>query len=248
LWITSAIGGSAVLLQTAKEISQPLVCIETGVCVMTGYSEAAGLVYVLDDDAYVRESLDNLLQSVGLKVMTFASVKEFLGTMRPDTSSCLVLDVRLPGLSGLDIQAELIKLNINIPIIFITGHGDIPMTVRAMKAGAMEFLTKPIREQDLLDAVQLALERDRAQRHAAKGIAEMRVRFESLTLRERDVVALVTLGKMNKQVAAEIGIIEIAVKVHRHNAMKKLGAKSVAELVRMADTLGIRRASDPTCK
>ena len=207
---------------------------------MNGYSDATGVVYVLDDDAYVREGLDNLLQSVGLRVMTFASVNEFFASTRPDAPSCLVLDVRLPGLSGLDIQAELIKLNANIPIVFITGHGDIPMTVRAMKAGAVEFLTKPIREQDLLDAVRVALDRDRAHRTSIKAISDMRARFESLTLRERDVVSLVTSGKMNKQVAAEIGLSEVSVKVHRHNAMKKLGAKSLADLVRMADTVGIR--------
>jgi FixJ family two-component response regulator len=208
---------------------------------MNEYPEAGGVVYVLDDDAFVREGLDNLLQSVGLQVMTFASVREFLGSMRPDAASCLILDVRLPGLSGLDIQAELVKLNVNTPIVFITGYGDIPMTVRAMKAGAVEFLTKPIREQDLLDAVRIALDRDRAQRCNAKAIADVRARFESLTLRERDVVALVTSGKMNKQVAAEIGVSEVSIKVHRHNAMKKLGVKSLADLVRMADAAGIRR-------
>ena len=210
---------------------------------MNEYPEAGGVVYVLDDDACVREGLDNLLQSVGLQVMTFASVREFLGSMRPDAASCLVLDVRLPGLSGLDIQAELFKLNVNTPIVFITGYGDIPMTVRAMKAGAVEFLTKPIREQDLLDAVRVALDRDRAQRHSAKAIADVRARFESLTLRERDVVALVTSGKMNKQVAAEIGVSEVSIKVHRHNAMKKLGVKSLTDLVRMADAAGIRRTN-----
>jgi FixJ family two-component response regulator len=210
---------------------------------MNGYLEAADVVYVLDDDAHVRQGLDNLLQSVGLRVITFASVKDFLGSARPNAASCLVLDIRLPGLSGLDFQTELAKLNVNIPIVFITGHGDIPMTVQAMKAGAVEFLTKPIREQDLLDAVRIALDRDRAQRDNAREITDIRARFESLTLRERDVVALVTLGKMNKQVAAEIGVSEIAVKVHRHNAMKKLGAKSLAELVRMADTVRIRRTS-----
>ena len=210
---------------------------------MNGYLEAADVVYVLDDDAHVRQGLDNLLQSVGLRVITFASVKDFLGSARPNVASCLVLDIRLPGLSGLDFQTELAKLNINIPIVFITGHGDIPMTVQAMKAGAVEFLTKPIREQDLLDAVRIALDRDHAQRDNARAIIDIRARFESLTLRERDVVALVTLGKMNKQVAAEIGVSEIAVKVHRHNAMKKLGAKSLAELVRMADTVRIRRTS-----
>jgi FixJ family two-component response regulator len=208
---------------------------------MTGYAESAGVVYVLDDDAYARQGLDNLLQSVGLQVMTFASVKEFLGSVRPDAASCLVLDVRLPGLSGLDFQTELMKLNINIPIVFITGHGDIPMTVRAMKAGAVEFLTKPIREQDLLDAVRIALDRDSTQRSNAKAITDTRARLESLTPRERDVVALVTSGRMNKQVAAELGVSEVTVKVNRHNAMKKLGTKSLADLVRLVDKVGIRR-------
>jgi FixJ family two-component response regulator len=211
---------------------------------MNGHMGAMDVVYVLDDDVYVRQGLENLLQSVGLQVVTFASVNEFLGAARPDTASCLVLDIRLPGLSGLDFQAELIKLNISIPIVFITGYGDIPMTVQAMKAGAVEFLTKPIREQDLLHAVQIALDRDRAQRNIAKVITDIRARFDSLTSRERDVVALVTLGKMNKQVAAEMGVSEIAVKVHRHNAMKKLGAKSLADLVRMVDKIGIRRTSE----
>ena len=209
---------------------------------MNGKSE--GVVYVLDDDAHVRQGLDSLLQSVGLQVETFASVKEFLACERPDVAGCLVLDIRMPGLSGLEFQNELVKLNIDIPIIFITGHGDIPMTVQAMKAGAIEFLTKPIREQDLLHAVRIALDRDRVRRIKAEAITNMRARFESLTSRERDVVAWVTTGKMNKQVAAEIGISEVAVKVHRHNAMKKLGAKSLAELVRMADAVGIGHRSD----
>jgi FixJ family two-component response regulator len=210
---------------------------------MNDYSEVTGVVYVLDDDAHVREGLGNLLHTVGLRAMTFVSLREFLASMRPDAPSCLVLDVRLPGLSGLDIQAELINLKIDIPIVFITGYGDIPMTVKAMKAGAIEFLTKPIREQDLLDAVQIALERDRVQRGNARVIADARARFGSLTSRERNVVALVASGKMNKQVAAEIGVSEISVKVHRHNAMKKLGVKSLAELVRMIDMLGINAQS-----
>jgi len=154
-----------------------------------------------------------------------------------------VLDVRLPGLSGLDFQAELAKANIHIPIIFITGHGDIPMTVRAMKAGAVEFLTKPFRDQDLLDAVQIALERDRARRTQDDTAHELRVHFEALTPREREVLAFVTAGLMNKQIAAELGVSEITVKVHRGNVMKKMGARSLADLVRMADTLGIRRTS-----
>jgi FixJ family two-component response regulator len=208
----------------------------------TGF-DASGIVYVLDDDLYVRQGIENLLQSVGLQVATFSSVDEFLRSERPDAPSCLVLDIRLPGLSGLDLQAELTRSKINIPIVFITGHGDIPMTVRAMKAGAFEFLTKPIREQELLDAVQAAVDRNRAERNDAKILADLRSRFATLSSRERDVIALVTSGKMNKQVAAEIGLSEVSVKVHRHNAMKKLGAKTLTDLVRMADAVGLNRAS-----
>ncbi len=199
-------------------------------------------VYVIDDDKHVREGLSNLLRSVGLQVETFGMTGEFLQRKPADGASCLVLDVRLPGLSGLDFQAELAKTNRNIPIIFITGHGDIPMTVKAMKAGAVEFLTKPFREQELLDAVRVALDRDRASRGQEKAVSELRARFESLSPREQEVAALVTAGLMNKQTAAEIGISEITVKVHRHNVMRKMGAKSLADLVRMADVLQIRRA------
>jgi FixJ family two-component response regulator len=199
--------------------------------------ERNGIVYVLDDDATVRSGLENLLQSVGLRVATFDSVEEFVRRPRPNAPSCLVLDVRLPGVSGLNFQSELAKSDIKIPIIFITGYGDVPMTVRAMKAGAVEFLTKPIREQDLLDAVDVALKRDREQRERD----EMQSRFRALTERERDVVAIVTSGKLNKQVAAELGISEVSVKVHRRNAMKKLGVGSLADLVRMADMVGLRR-------
>jgi FixJ family two-component response regulator len=205
-------------------------------------AEATRIVYVVDDDADVRQGLKNLLESVGLRAETFVSVNEFLASVRPDSPGCLVLDVRLPGLSGLDFQAEMKRLNINIPIVFITGHGDISMTVRAMKAGAIEFLTKPIHEQSFLDAVRVALDRDRAQRDTACIVAELRARFESLSARERDVVALVTSGRMNKQVAAEIGVSEITVKINRRNAMKKLGAASVAELVRMVDAVKSPRA------
>ena len=197
------------------------------------------VVYVVDDDPSVRGGLANLLESVGLQVETFPSTTEFLSNARPDVDACLVLDVRLPGLSGLDFQAELAKSNIEIPIIFVTGHGDIPMTAKAMKAGAVDFLMKPIREQDLLDAVRIALDRALRRRDESRIAGDLRVRFESLTSRERGVVILVTQGKMNKQVAAELGISEITVKVHRHNAMKKMGAKSLAELVRMVDSLGI---------
>ena len=204
-------------------------------------SKPKSTVFVVDDDASLREALRSLLRSVGLQVEVFASAAEFLASKRPDAASCLVLDVRLPGLSGLDFQSELAKAKIEIPIIFITGHGDIPMTVKAMKAGAVEFLTKPFRDQDLLDAVQVALERDRAGHESAKSVSGLRAKFETLTPREQEVMALVTAGLMNKQVAAEIGVTEITVKVHRGNVTRKMGAKSLADLVRMADVLAIRR-------
>jgi FixJ family two-component response regulator len=203
--------------------------------------DGTSTVFVVDDDASIRDALKSLFGSVGLHAQAFASAPEFLQAKLPDTPSCLVLDVRLPGLSGLDFQAELAKANIQLPIIFITGHGDIPMTVRAMKAGAVEFLTKPFRDQDLLDAVQLGLDRDRARRNNAKAVSTVRGRYDSLTPREQEVIALVTSGLMNKQIAAEIGVTEVTVKVHRGHVMRKMGAKSLAELVRMADALGIRR-------
>jgi FixJ family two-component response regulator len=199
------------------------------------------IVYVVDDDTDVREGLRSLFESVGLRAAVFASTGEFLRSSRSEDASCLILDVRLPGLSGLDFQAELTAAKINIPIIFITGYGDIPMTVKAMKAGAVEFLTKPFREQDLLDAVRLALQRDRATREHDNARRDLRARYEALSPRERQVMSLVTAGLMNKQVAAEIGVSEITVKVHRHNVMQKLGAKSLAELVRIADILEISR-------
>ena len=203
--------------------------------------EQRAIVYVVDDDAAIRDALRSLLASMGMRVEVFGSAAEFLRSNLADAPSCLVLDVRLPGVSGLDFQAELTKANIQVPIIFITGHGDIPMTVRAMKAGAVEFLTKPIRDQDLLDAVQLGLDRDRARREAGKAVSAVRARYESLTPREQEVIALVTTGLMNKQIAAEMDVSEITAKVHRGNVMRKMGAKSLAELVRMADLLGIRR-------
>jgi len=199
------------------------------------------VVFVVDDDAAVREALESLLKSVGLRAAMFASPAQFLERRQPNVPSCLVLDVRLPELSGLDFQAELARKGIQIPIIFITGHGDVPMSVRAMKAGAVEFLTKPVREQDLLDAIQLALERDRARRGQETTVAELRANLETLTPREREVMAFVTAGLMNKQIAGEIGVSEITVKVHRGNLMRKMGARSLAELVRMADALGISR-------
>jgi FixJ family two-component response regulator len=205
-------------------------------------TEAQPIVFVVDDDAAMREALDSLLRSVGLRAELFGSGADFLKKKLPDAAACLVLDVRLPGLSGLDFQAELARADIRIPIIFITGHGDIPMTVRAMKAGAVEFLTKPFRDQDLLDAVQVALERDRTRRTESKAVYEIRAHFEALTAREKEVMTAVTAGLMNKQIAADLGVSEITVKVHRGNVMKKMGAKSLAELVRMAGALGIQPA------
>ncbi|MGB6352159.1 MAG: response regulator transcription factor [Pseudolabrys sp.] len=203
--------------------------------------EMEAMVFVVDDDAGVRDALQALLRSVGLSVSTFSSPAQFLTSRLPEVPSCLILDVRLPGVSGLDFQTELSKANIHIPIIFITGHGDIPMTVRAMKAGAVEFLSKPFRDQDLLDSVQIALDRDRTRHKNEKAASNLKASYQSLTAREQQVIALVTSGLMNKQIAAEIGVSEITAKVHRGNVMRKMGAKSLAELVRMADALGIRR-------
>jgi FixJ family two-component response regulator len=210
-----------------------------------GQGEAESLVFVVDDDASVRQALTSLLRSVALRVEAFGSVADFLKDRRLGNgvaAACLILDVRLPGVSGLDFQAELARADTHLPIIFITGHGDIPMTVRAMKAGAVEFLIKPFREQDLLDAVQLALQRDRDHRIRESAVFETRARFEALTHREQEVFGLVTTGLMNKQIAGELGVSEITAKVHRGNVMKKMGARSLADLVRMADALGIRQA------
>ncbi len=211
---------------------------------MSASAELQPIVFVIDDDASLREALSSLFRSVGLQVKAFTSAAEFLQVKLPDAPTCLVLDVRLPGLSGLDFQAELTKANIDIPIVFMTGHGDIPMTVRAMKAGAVEFLPKPFRDQDMLDAVQLGLERDRDRRKSASEIAKLKASFDTLTLREQEIMGLVTAGLMNKQIAGELGVSEITVKVHRGNVMRKMGAKSLAELVRMADALGC--AARPT--
>src|SRR5215469_4859413 len=202
-------------------------------------TETDAMVFVVDDDAPMRKSLENLIRSVGLRVEVFASAKEFLRSKRPDVPSCLVLDVRLPGLSGLDLQKQTSNPGMEIPIVFITGHGDIPMSVRAMKAGAVEFLTKPFREQDLLDAIQQALERDRTAREQRAALEELRSRFESLTPRERAVMTHVVAGLLNKQIGAELGTSEATVKIHRHQVMEKMGASSLPELVRMADRLGI---------
>jgi FixJ family two-component response regulator len=204
--------------------------------------EAQSIVFVIDDDISVREALKSLLRSVGMRVEVFGSAIEFLKYKFPDAAACLVLDIRMPGVNGLDFQVELTKADIRIPIIFITGHGDIPMSVRAMKAGAVEFLTKPFRDQDLLDAVQIALDRDRTRRSLDKTTSEVRANFETLTPREQEVIGFVTAGLMNKQIAAELGVSEVTVKVHRGNVMKKMDAHSIADLVRMADALGIQRA------
>jgi len=196
-------------------------------------------VFVVEDDPSMRNALKNLLRSVGLEAQLFASAQEFLEGGRPDMPSCLVLDVRLPGLSGLDLQRELARTNIEIPIIFITAHGDIPMSVRAMKAGAVEFLTKPFRDQDLLDAIQVSLAQDRVRRQKEKEVAELQQRLQSLTSRERELLPLVVSGRANKEIAAEIGTSEITVKVHRGNLMRKMQAGSFADLLRMAAVLKI---------
>ena len=196
-------------------------------------------IVVIDDDASMRRALDNLLKSVGFAVELFASPQEFLKSERPDRTGCIVLDVRFPGRSGLDMQRDLATSNVQLPIIFITGYGDVPMTVRAMKAGAVEFLTKPFRDQDLLDAVGTALEEDRTHRAGEMRMAELRTRFDTLTARERQVMSLVVAGRLNKQVAGELGVSEMTVKMHRRQVMRKMQAAGVAQLVRLADQLGI---------
>jgi FixJ family two-component response regulator len=198
-------------------------------------------VFVVDDDESIRGALARLFRSVGLQSEVFGSAAEFLQSKLPDVPSCLVLDVRLPGQSGLDFQAELAKANIRIPIIFMSGHGDIPMTVRAMKGGAIDFLAKPFRDQDMLDAVAMAVERDRERREGEKLSAGLKDLFDAMTPREQEVMMLVSSGLMNKQVAAQMGLAEITVKIHRGHVMKKMGARSLADLVRMADLLGVRR-------
>ena len=195
------------------------------------------IVFVVDDDPSVRSSLKFLISTVGLRVETFASAEAALQRLAPDAPGCLVLDVRLRGLSGLDLQHELAARNCQVPIVFITGHGDIPMSVRAMKAGAIEFLTKPFRDQDLLDAVRVALERDRTRREQEEEITELQQRFESLTAREREVISMVVVGKLNKQIADQLGTAENTVKVHRSRAMEKMQAQSLADLVVMMQTL-----------
>jgi FixJ family two-component response regulator len=203
--------------------------------------EKPAVVLVVDDDPDVRKGLKDLLESVDLKCEAFHSTQDIFQRKPSDGPTCLILDVRLPGHSGLDFQQELTKAQVNIPIIFISGHGDVPMTVRAMKAGAFGFLTKPIHEQDLLDTIHAALAHDRAQREEGRRLAELRKRFDDLSIRERQVLALISSGLMNKQAAAEIGLSEVTVKFHRRNVMQKLGAKTVVDLVRVADMLGIRQ-------
>src|ERR1700690_3997731 len=197
------------------------------------------IVFVIDDDHSIRRAIKRLVESVGLQVALFGTAQQFLQFPRPDVPSCLVLDIRLPGISGLDIQQELVETDVPMPIVFISAHGDIPMTVRSMKAGAVEFLTKPFRDQDLLDAIQVALDRDRGRRQREAEIATLRERFEWLTPREREVLSLVVAGLPNKQIAAEIGTSETTVKVHRSQLMRKMAAESVADLVRMAEKMGI---------
>jgi FixJ family two-component response regulator len=200
-------------------------------------NQAEPVIVVIDDDPEVREALGSLLRSVGLKARLFGSVTEFLQSGRPEGPATLVLDVRLPGRSGLDFQRELAEADIHLPIIFITGHGDIPMSVQAMKGGAIEFLTKPFREQDLLDAIQLGLDRDRAWLEKQKSLAALRLRYEALTPREREVMVRVVTGRLNKQIAGDIGVSEITVKVHRGQVMRKMNASSLPDLARMADRL-----------
>jgi FixJ family two-component response regulator len=200
------------------------------------------VVFVIDDDESMRRGLTNLFESVGLRVEAFGSAPELLQRKLPDVPSCVVLDIRLPGMSGLDFQDLLEKAAVHVPIVFMTGHGDIPMSVKAMKAGAADFLTKPFRQQEMLDAVTAAIERDRKRRKDEKIVSNLRALFETLTPREREILALVSAGLMNKQIAAEIGIAEITVKIHRGRIMKKMRTRSLADLVRITEMLGIRRA------
>jgi FixJ family two-component response regulator len=204
------------------------------------------IVFVVEDDPSMREALQDLIASVGLEARAFASPREFLEAGRPEVPACLVLDVRLPGSSGLAFQQELARSGRLLPVIFVTGHGDIPMSVRAIKAGAVEFLTKPFRDQDLLEAVHAAIERNRAQRQQAATLEDLRQRFAALTPREREVMALVILGRLNKQIAGELGVSEVTVKVHRGQIMRKMRARSLPELVRMGDLLGAGPGAPPS--
>jgi FixJ family two-component response regulator len=195
------------------------------------------IVYIVDDDSSLRDALGELLQSIGLETRTYGSVRDFVDAARPDLPGCLVLDVRLPGQSGLDFQSQLAELGIRIPVVLITGHGDIPMSVRAMKAGAIDFLPKPFREQDMIEAVLRGIDRDRQKRIAEQDLVRLRDKFATLSPREQEVMMLVTTGKMNKQVAGDLGLSEVTVKIHRGSAMRKMGARTLADLVRMAEVL-----------
>lgn len=208
-------------------------------------AEDRPIVFVVDDDASMRAAVQDLIESVGLAACGFASPREFLEAARPDAPACLVLDVRLPGASGLSFQQDLVQAGIVIPVIFITGHGDVPMSVRAIKAGAVEFLIKPFRDQDLLDAINAGIERNRAQRREAIVMDDLRERYASLTAREREIMALVILGRMNKQIAGELGVSEVTVKVHRGQIMRKMRARSLPDLVRMGDLLGHAASARP---
>ncbi|MGB7972881.1 MAG: response regulator [Roseiarcus sp.] len=220
--------------------------IQRGSSQQTDAPPETPIVLIVDDDPEVRQALSSLFRSVGLEPRLFASTAEFLQRKLPEAPCCIVLDIRLPGVGGLDFQAQLTKANIHIPIVMMTGHGDIPMSVRAMKAGAIDFLAKPFRHQDMLDAVAQAIERDRKRRDREKSLDELRGLFESLTTREREIMTLVTAGLMNKQVAAELGLSEITVKIHRGHLMRKMGVRSLADLVRAAETLGLRQSKTST--
>ncbi len=209
---------------------------------MTEVKSLAPFVFIVDDDEPLREALKDLFRSVGLQAQTFGTAREFLQIQLPDAPCCLILDIRMPGVSGIDFQAELRQAGRNVPIVFVTAHGDIPMSVRAMKAGAIDFLTKPFRDQELLDAVRVALERHRAQRERDQWLAGVKAKFNSLTSRESEVIALVGAGFTNKQIAGRLDVSPITVKVHRSNGMRKLGARSISDLMRIADALGIKPA------
>jgi FixJ family two-component response regulator len=235
--------GDAIVRSHVKEESSAALFRFDRFINMTITSDTDPIVFVVDDDSDVREGLKGLLESVGIRCVTFQSTTEFLRSAKYERANCLILDVRMPGTDGLDFQKTLADASIDIPIIFITAYGDIPMTVKAMKAGAVEFLTKPFREQDILDAVRAALERDRQRREHGVKVHELQSRYQTLSERERTVMKFVVAGLLNKQTAAEMGVSEVTVKVHRHNLMTKMGAKAVPELVRIADILGIDRAA-----